>query len=217
MRPIFPFARLRYRLRISSLTSPFSFAMHSNVADLRKRFLSSRPPIFIGEKSCDIVRTVMIVFLSQMRHIKEISWTRGLKSLEVRLSSVDFKRVENDVGRYHPCAVSDYVQNIRLTLHPRDRSRPTSSAATTAVDFHFSRLPKRSFMRIKTERSPTALYFCCMNICWPSAFPVITSVQTSKGESIVRSGFSVAPSLASIFPFSILKWQEPSTSPEKLN
>ena len=34
---------------------------------------------------------------------------------------------------------------------------------------------------ISRDRSPFTLYFCSMNICWPSALPVMMSVQTSKG------------------------------------
>ncbi len=50
-----PFCKVEYSFSMSSLTSPFSFAMPSNVAERTKRFGSSRLPIFIGEKSCDIV------------------------------------------------------------------------------------------------------------------------------------------------------------------
>jgi hypothetical protein len=65
--------------------------------------------------------------------------------------------------------------------------------------------PNIWFMRIKRLRSPLTLYFWAMNICWPSALPVMMSTQTSKGLSMVKSGLSADPLIALIFPFSMRK------------
>ncbi len=44
-------------------------------------------------------------------------------------------------------------------------------------------------MRISKVKSPTVLYFCCMNICCPSALPVKMSIQMSKEDSTIKFRF----------------------------